>query len=77
MRDILADKHSPGQPDTIISDYPADVHPVLFGSLDAAMIRSAALHTNGSAGPSGLDALGSGGSRNLAKGCLSTSCFHW
>ena len=61
VRDILADKHPPGQPahpDTIINDNPTDVHPVLFESLDAAMIRSAALHTNGAAGPSGLDALG-------------------
>ena len=31
---------------------------VSFDSLDGASIRSAALHTNGSAGPSGLDALG-------------------
>ena len=61
VRDILADKHPPGQPahpDAIINDNPPDVHPVLFESLDAAIIRSAALHTNGSAEPSGLDALG-------------------
>ena len=32
-------------------------HPVIFDSLDGASIRAAALHTNGSAGPSGLDAL--------------------
>ena len=34
-----------------------DVHPVLFDELNAARIRSAALHTTGAAGPSGLDAL--------------------
>ena len=37
---------------------PPDVHPVLFESLDADVIRSAELHTSGAAGPSGLDALG-------------------
>ena len=61
VRNILIDKHPPGQPahpDTIINVNPPDVHPVLFESLDAAMIRSAALRTNGAAGPSGLDALG-------------------
>ena len=61
VRDILADKHPPGQPpypDTIISDDPPDIHSVLFESLNAAMIRSAALQTRGAAGPSSLDALG-------------------
>ena len=61
MRDILADKHpasQPAHPDTIINDNPPDVHPVLFVSLDAAMIKSAVLNTCGAAGPSGLDALG-------------------
>ena len=60
VRDILSEKHPPGQPahhDAIIDDDPPDVHPVLFESLDAGMIRSAALHTSGAAGPSGLDAL--------------------
>ena len=61
VRDILLEKHPPCQPvhhDTIINDDPPDVHPVLFESLDVAVIRSAALHTSGAAGPSGLDALG-------------------
>ena len=60
VRDILSEKYPPGQPahhDAIIDDDPPDVHPVLFESLDAGMIRSAALHTSGAAGPSGLDAL--------------------
>ena len=35
---------------------PPDVHPVIFDSIDAAMIRSSALNTRGAAGPSGLDA---------------------
>ena len=61
MRDILLEKHLPCQPvhnDTIVNDDTPDVHPVLFESLDAGMIRSAALYTSGAAGPSGLDALG-------------------
>ena len=43
--------------DAIINDDPPDVHPVLLESLDADMIRSAALHTSGAAGTSGLYAL--------------------
>ena len=61
VRDILLEKHPPSQPvhhDAIINDDPPDVHPVLFESLDADVIRSAALHTSGAAGPSGVDALG-------------------
>jgi len=61
VRDILADKHPIGQPappDAVIKDDLLDVHPVLFDSLDATVIRSAALRTSGAAGPSGLDALG-------------------
>ena len=60
LRDILESKHPPAQPahpdDIIHSDIPPSVHPIVFDSLDAATIRSAALHTNGAAGPSGLDA---------------------
>ena len=37
---------------------PQEVHPVIFESIDAGVIRSAALHTTGSAGPSGIDAHG-------------------
>lgn len=60
VREILSDKHPPPQPihpDSIISDSPSDVHPVLFESIDASLIRSTALRTSGAAGPSGLDAL--------------------
>ena len=60
VRDILIDKHPPGQsahPDSIIEDEPPTIHPVIFESLDATLIRSAALQTNGAAGPSGLDAI--------------------
>ena len=53
VRDILIDKHPPGQPahpDSIIKNDPADTHPVLFESIDASMIGSAALQITGAAG---------------------------
>lgn len=59
VRDVLIEKHPPGQPahaDAIINDDPAEVHPVLFESIDVSLIRSAALRTSGAAGLSGLDA---------------------
>ena len=60
---MLISKHPIGQPihSSAFLSYPTSKlpsHPVIFDSLDGASIRSAALHTNGSAGPSGLDALG-------------------
>ena len=59
--DVLVDKHPPGQPaycNCIISSEPHDPHHVIFDSIDANTIRSAALRVNGAAGPSGLDAHG-------------------
>ena len=65
VRDILISKHPPGQPihpDVLIYDGDGSAtdsisaHPVLFESIDAAAICSAALHTFGTVGPSGLDA---------------------
>ena len=59
VKDVLIDKHPSGQPahpESMIKDDPPEVHPVLFESIDASMIRSAALRTTGAAGPSGLDA---------------------
>ena len=56
VRDVLIDKHpssQPAHPESLIKDYSPEVHPVL---IDASTIRSAALRTTGSAGPSGLDA---------------------
>ena len=63
VREKLISKHPIGQPihpSTVLS-FPTPKlpsHPVIIESLDGASIRVAALHTNGSAGPSGLDALG-------------------
>ena len=59
----LISKHPIGQPihPSAVLSFPTPElpsHPVIFDSLDGASIRAAALHTNGSAGPSGLDALG-------------------
>ncbi len=59
VREALANKHPKGQPphpNCILPSPPQEVHPVVFDALDANTIRSAALHTSGSAGPSGLDA---------------------
>ena len=59
VKDVLINKHpsrQPAHPDYLIEDDPPEVHPVLFESIDASMIRSAALRTTGAAGPSGLDA---------------------
>ena len=59
VRDVLIDKHPSGQPahsDCIIDEDPPEVHHVLFKSIDASVIRSAALRTTGAAGPSCLDA---------------------
>ena len=61
VRNVLIEKHPPGQPahaDSIdCNDKPPEVYPVLFDSIDASLIRSAALRTTGAAGPSGLDAV--------------------
>ena len=63
VRDELTKKHPPGQPahsSALIhpSKEVPDVHPVLFECIDGTAIRSAAIRMNGSAGPSGLDAVG-------------------
>ena len=57
----LQDKHPPGKnasPEALIqssSSAPLS-HPVIFDQIQGCTIRSAALNTNGAAGPSGLDA---------------------
>ena len=40
-----------------LADTPA-VHPVVYDALDASVVRAAALHRMGAAGPSGIDARG-------------------
>ena len=64
VRDILKDKHprpEPPHPDAILTTdttaVNSDFHPVLFDSITAEAIRKSALLTEGSAGPSGMDAL--------------------
>ena len=63
--DVLLDKHPPAvdaHPEAIMdlgsAPQPYPTHPVLFERLDGDMIRSCALRTEGSAGPSGVDASG-------------------
>ena len=55
VRDILIDKHPPPQPannDCILQEEPETPHPIIFESLDASVICSAALKVTGAAGPS-------------------------
>ena len=59
VREDLLQKHPPAQqvrPKCIVDEEPQEPHPVIFESLDASGIRSAALKISGAAGPSGLDA---------------------
>ena len=61
--DTLKAKHPPRHQlatETLVEgiDNPPFVHPVIFDCIQGQTIRSAALRTNGAAGPSGIDALG-------------------
>ena len=56
--ECLKNKHparKPASPVSILiqANEPPDIHPVVFDSIDATTIRSAAKHTRGAAGPSG------------------------
>ena len=61
VRDILEDKHpdsEPVHPEALLDDAGDDnFHPAIFDNITADSILTAALHTQGAAGPSGLDAL--------------------
>ena len=54
VRDILLDKHPPGRP----LDPSAVPHPVFYDSITSSLIRAVALHVDGAAGPSNIDAHG-------------------
>ena len=59
VKDVLKSKHPDAVAATsnsIINGSPPVCHPVIFESIDAALIRSTSLNTHGAAGPSGLDA---------------------
>ena len=61
--DVLEEKHpsaSPADEEALVTttEDPPEVHPIIFQSLTGAQIRKAALRTHGSAGPSGVDAIG-------------------
>ena len=60
VREVLISKHPRGQTahDCILPSPPQEVHPIVFESIDATVIRSAAINATGSTGPSGLDAHG-------------------
>ena len=59
VRDILKDKHPHLEPPNALLSMTAnhDFHPFLFDSITPEAIRKSALMTEGSAGPSGMDAL--------------------
>ena len=59
IREVLISKHppaQPAQPNCILKGKPENQHPIIFESLDASIVHSAALRVSGAAGPSGLDA---------------------
>ena len=59
--DVLREKHPPAcdVSDEILQDVSDEhFHPVVFESIDCEAIRKSALRTEGSAGPSGIDARG-------------------
>ena len=61
VREVLISKHPTGQTahaNCILQSSPHEVHPIIFESIDASAIRSAAMNITGSAGPSGIDAHG-------------------
>ena len=61
VRETLVSKHPPTQPASAVSilsseSDPPTVHPVMLDCIDAASIPTAALRTDGAAGPSCIDA---------------------
>ena len=59
VKAVLQSKHPSGQPasqDSVIHGVPPEIHPVIFDSIDAQLVRSTTLCCKGVAGPSGLDA---------------------
>lgn len=61
VTDVLEEKHphrKPVHPEALLEEANDDsFHPIIFDNITAETIRSAVLHTQGAAGPSGLDAL--------------------
>jgi len=59
VREVLISKHPPAQPahsNCILDEEPQNPHPIIFESLDASVVGSAALRVTGAASPSGLHA---------------------
>ena len=59
VRDVLHEKHPDGMPlspQVVTDSIPQPVHPIIFEEITASAILESSLHTDGSAGPSGLDA---------------------
>ena len=60
VRETLLDKHPRGRPLDPCAMVPSafDPHPVYFDRITGSLIHSIALHVDGAAGPSNLDAHG-------------------
>ena len=63
VRDVLKQKHPEAKsikPTAVVTTdhMPQEFHPVIFDEITGPLIRSTALRTEGSAGPSGIDAQG-------------------
>ena len=60
IRDILHKKHPPSRPvypsAILPEEAPSSTHPILLESITGQLVRTTAIHTEGTAGPSGLDA---------------------
>ena len=58
VKEVLLEKHPlsrPAMKEALIqSEAPPHPHPIIFDALDASKVRTAALRTQGAAGPSGL-----------------------
>ena len=74
VREVLISKHPKGQPNCVLPSPPQEAHPIIFESIDATAIRSAATDITGSAGPSGLDAHGRKRLCTSFKGASSNLC---
>ena len=58
VKDLLLEKHPAAQtppPEILLDGEASPVHPVRYDSLSASLLKSIALHSHGSAGPSGLN----------------------
>ena len=59
VRDLLLEKHPPAQippQEALLDNEPKQINPIVFESITPHLIKNVARVSQGSAGPSGLDA---------------------